>query len=180
MHKITVITLSFILFSILTAPMKQCLKINQSIDYKYDVMYSMALIESGGNSQAVNKKSGAIGLFQILPGDNGGLAHYNTFSKGKKYTKNDLFNKSKNIIIANWINTQNMKYFNSCRVQAVNSFNMGIANTIKGKFYFQYCTNILGYYIVSNFLNDYYVTNKSTNKKEWYIIKKELYNRLKN
>jgi len=140
-------------------------------------MYAMELVESSGNPRAVNRTSGAIGLFQIMPGPNGGLEHYNTFAPGMDYMIKDLFNPNINIKIATWLNDQNLEYFKGCKVQTVNAFNMGVANNNAGKFYFQYCTNILGYTATSNYLNDFYVTNKSSNKKEWYIIRKDLYNR---
>lgn len=140
-------------------------------------MYAMEQTESSGNPLAINKRTGARGLFQILPGIHGGLEHYNTFTKGTNYTENDLFNPDVNIKIATWIITGNLKSFRGCEVKTVNSFNMGVGNTRQGRFYFQYCTNILGYTAVSNYLNDYYVTNKSRNKLEWYIIRKELYNK---
>lgn len=138
---------------------------------KYWFMDNLVQTESSGYRYAVNKRTKAAGLYQIAPGVNGGLEYYNTFNV-HNYVYSDLFCPVKSKKIATWIMSRNLEVFDGCEVKAVNSYNMGIGNTRKNRLYFQYCTNILGYMMVSNWLDDYLVTHKSKNKKVWYLRRK--------
>ena len=150
---------------------------DNSINYvgdKYDYWFMRYLSEQESNNSqfAYNEKSTASGEWQITTTPDGGLQYWNDFHQKEQYSPKDLFDKKISLKISSWIMKRNMKVFNNNEVLAVNAYNMGIGNTRKGKFYFQYCTNIIGYMAVSNFLEDYWVMGKSSNKKEWYIRRK--------
>jgi len=113
-----------------------------------------------------------MGYYQILPGEYGGLEYYNTFATGRNYTTNDLWSKAVSKKIATWIIKRNLRTFSGCEVSAVNAYNMGVTRTRRGELYYPYCKEILGYIAVSNYLDDYWVTHKSKNRKVWYLRKK--------
>ena len=148
----------------------------QNIITTNDYFFLSALIktESEWNQNATNSCSGAIGYLQIVPA--GALQYWNDFNVAQ-YTPADLYNYFIAKKIANFYLRQSFKIFDGCVVKTVNSYNMGMGNTRKNKFYFQFCTNILGYNMVSNWLEDYYVLRKTTNYKVWYLILKEDYDR---
>lgn len=62
-------------------------------------MGKVAHIESSGNPEAFNERSGCIGLFQINP--KGALADYRAIT-GVAYTKEDLFDPTVNFMVADW------------------------------------------------------------------------------
>lgn len=62
-------------------------------------MDRIAQIESSGNPNAFNERSGCIGLFQINPKT--ALLDYNNY-EGMNYTAQDLYNPQVNYLIANW------------------------------------------------------------------------------
>ena len=77
-------------------------------------------IESSGNPNAVNKKSGATGQFQIQAA----LPDWNQLHKNQQYTKKDLFNPEINKSIANW-------YFHERIPQMLNAYGVPITkNTV--------------------------------------------------
>jgi hypothetical protein len=80
----------------------------EGIDYDR-LVESIIQVESGGNSQAYNKRSGCIGLMQINP--DGALKEFNQnnylpsetgISYLKTYNKYELYNPSVNIEIGRW------------------------------------------------------------------------------
>lgn len=137
----------------------------------YWFMDNLIKTESEGNRYAYNKRTTATGLYQIVVNGNGALQYYNDFNN-PNYTAKDMYTPHKAEVVATYYLDKAYQSFNGCEVKTVNSYNVGMTGTRKGRFYFQYCTNILGYMMVSNYLEDYVVIGKSSNKKMWYIRRK--------
>jgi soluble lytic murein transglycosylase-like protein len=94
-------------------------------------------IESSGNPDAYNPKSGAIGLCQILP--QGALADWNNYHPNGQYDELDLYNPEINTLIGEWyINyriPQMLKYYGieDTIDNRLISYNFGIGNLKNGK-----------------------------------------------
>lgn len=68
-------------------------------------MDKIKAIESGGEIEpqyAYNKKTGATGAYQILPGKYGALADWNAMNPYEQYSDQHLFDPNVNYKIANW------------------------------------------------------------------------------
>jgi len=94
-------------------------------------------IESGGNPNAINKKSGAMGLFQIMP--NGALAEWNNFNPKEQYSDRDLFNPEVSTKIASWyMNKRIPSMLKTYKIpdtidNRLIAYNFGIGNLKSGK-----------------------------------------------
>ena len=112
-----------------------------------------------------NTNSQAAGLWQVTPI---GLKDYNTFTKGKDYTTNDIKNEKINGKVGLWLYTRNVRYYNrrgfdsmDGLVLSLNAYNMGLGNTEMGKIYFKYVSNIVPDYFI-RFINSRLITKKGT------------------
>lgn len=95
-------------------------------------------IESSGNPNAVNKKSGATGLMQIMPkGTKGALDDWNRIHPNETYETSDLKNPEINKKIGNWYwNKQIPLYLKNNKIPddiltRSASYNMGPGDTNK-------------------------------------------------
>jgi len=106
-----------------------------------DLYHKILMAESGYNDNAESHR-GAIGRWQITTA---GLDHFNTFNKYRAhYTTNDIKIPNINDSVGRWIIETLIKEWDGSIIHAVNSYNMGSANTMRGKFYDAYCYKILG------------------------------------
>ena len=162
---------TIILLIILLTPFELIYKINYHPGdiYKYWFLPYLAEQESNHHQFAYNTNSTASGKWQITTTKNGGLQYWNDFHPKEQYLPADLFNCEISRKIASWIIGQNLKIFNGNKILAVNAYNMGVGNTRKNMIYYKYCVNILGATIVQNYLKDFILIRKSTNKKVLYV-----------
>ena len=160
-----------LLFLMLFTYHAECNVLGNSEQEGYWFIDHLIRTESQFNPRAYNSRTTATGLYQIVVNGNGALQYYNDFNT-PNFTSKDMYDTNKAHIVAMYYLDRAYKSFGGCEVKTVNSYNVGVTGTRKGRFYFQYCTNILGYMMVSNWLEDYVVINKSSNKKLWYIRRK--------
>ena len=127
---ICVVMAIMILTLVFTCALFASTKSSNTID-----MEAIKQIESGGNPRAENKKSGALGLYQITAIC---LQEFNQ-RNGTRYTRQDLFNPVINEAIAKWYLfnriPQMLKHFN-CEVNdrnIITAYNAGISFVLKGK-----------------------------------------------
>jgi soluble lytic murein transglycosylase-like protein len=144
---------------------------------------ALAMRESTNDPKAISPK-GAVGLYQILPGDNGALNYYNTFNRARiKHTREDLFDPVINEKIAVFYLRSAFRAFDGCLVKVFNSYNMGFGNTWDGLYYLEYCRDILGDHIVDSFLKKYKafpLYNKDGSQKRVFYVRKRIDNGKKN
>jgi soluble lytic murein transglycosylase-like protein len=92
-------------------------------------------IESNNNPKAYNKKSGAIGLGQIV---DIALKDYNIMNPQEKYSKEQLLDPQINAKVSNWMLSeripQMLKHFNLpiTTENVLWAYNAGIGNVVKG------------------------------------------------
>lgn len=108
----------------------------QAIADGYVDLEKIFKIESNFDPQAYNKKSGAVGLGQIV---DIALKDYNMLNPKDQYSKEQLFDPQVNAKISNWMLTdripQLLKHFG---VQPTTdnilwAYNAGIGNVVKGR-----------------------------------------------
>ena len=97
--------------------------------------------------KVVMSHKGAIGKYQITPI---ALEHFNIFSGSKKkYTTNSLRHEWINKMIGRWtffnnLSNKSLQHYElpDRMCLTINSYNMGMGNTWKGKIYYPYVSNI--------------------------------------
>jgi len=107
------------------------------------ILPRLAWVESSSNRFAVNKRTGAIGLFQIVTNYNGALVHYNTFSRRAHLYSKDMFIPKKAEKVAVWALMNALRAYPDDIPRAITAYNAGITRA-RGVIYTNYCTGILG------------------------------------
>jgi soluble lytic murein transglycosylase-like protein len=109
-----------------------------------DILSRLVWVESSNKHYAYSK-SGAIGRYQITPIC---LEDFNTFNTwGLKFTIDDVWRPSVNELIGRWYFKLLLKYHHKDHfgriVNVVNSYNMGMGNTGKGRYNYSYLKKII-------------------------------------
>lgn len=132
-----------------------------------DIDYPLlAYIESSGNKLAYNKRSGAIGLFQITRSVR---LDWNRYNK-KKYYKYDLYDPYINYIIAKWYIEERIPYMLQKTGKHISfsniltSYYAGHMNTDK-----KYSDNRIRKYFRKYNSKNYYIKSRELMNKYWFF-----------
>ena len=105
---------------------------------------AIRMIESSGESMAVSHL-GAIGAYQIMPGEHGALEYYNRFT-GNNLQPYHMFCEIKSRKVAKFYLRNSLKLFNNNLEVAVSAYNMGMGNSMKSNINHRYVKKVLGIY----------------------------------
>lgn len=94
MEKLTMLIIVLMLIACLWVTTSKCEA--QGIPINLDII---AQIESSGNPMAVNERTGATGMYQIMPVC---LEDYNKYHKGNMYTIKEMYDQAKARIVSDW------------------------------------------------------------------------------